>query len=165
MKNKRKFIFIILFVVLLVVACTLIAIKLVFKPSNNVTSKKNTNNNISIKCSKNSISVGDTINCTLKGYSKNEISMFEGKLKSNSNIEISNIRKNSIWVIGSDDENMQFICDGVKGNFDIVKFNVTALTKGKGKISVGNLKNPLSFTSSKMKTYNINSISYDINIK
>ena len=56
-------------------------------------------NNIDVECQKNNISVGETISCTLKGNSVEQIQLFEGNLVSNSNIEISNVQKDSIMNI------------------------------------------------------------------
>ena len=127
--------------------------------------KINKNYYLILNCESNNIKVGETTSCTLKGYSKENISLVEGKLLSNSNLEITNIVKDSKWVIGSDDSNLQLIGNEVKGKFNIVTFDVKALKKGKGILNVKKLKKELSFTSKDMKTYSLDELSYNINVK
>lgn len=164
MKKTGKIIFIVVFTLIIIFVMALLAIKFVFKTETK-NNKVSHNNNITMKCSKNNISVGKTIKCTLKGYSKEEISMFEGKLVNNSNIKISDIKKSSKWVIGSNDSNMQLISDGVKGNFEIITFNVTGVESGTGIVEIKKLKNPLAFTSKNMEVYNLDNVSYEIEVK
>ena len=161
MKKNIKIIFAVLFIVIIILSVVLLK----FKTNEKSNSKTNDNNYINIKCTKNTISVGETTDCILSGYSKNDISMFEGQMLNNSKIEISNVKKDSIWVIGVDDVRMQFISDGVKENFDIVKFNVKGKENGDGTITIGELKGQLSFSSKKADTYNLKSITYKIKVK
>lgn len=160
MKKKIKIIILVIIVLLIILSTVYIIL------NNNKTEKTIQKNvYISIECEKNNINVSDTTSCILKGHSKDEISMFEGKLENNTNIEILNIKKDSKWVIGTDDFNIQFIGNEMKGDFDIIAFDVKGIKKGEGIISVRKLKNELSFTSKKMKTYKLDNISFKINIK
>lgn len=123
-----------------------------------------TTNNIGIECTTNEIKVGNTTSCVLKGNSLSEIQLFEGKLTNSSNVSISNIHKNAIWVIGSDDANMQLISNGVSGVFEIITFNVTGVSAGSGTIGVDKLKNNLYFVDKNINSNNLDSISYNIKV-
>jgi hypothetical protein len=60
---------------------------------------------------------------------------------------------------------MQLISDGVKGNFEIITFNVTGVESGTGIVEIKKLKNPLAFTSKNMEVYNLDNVSYEIEVK
>ena len=86
-----------------------------------------------------------------------QIQLFEGNLVSNSNIEISNVQKDSIWVVGSNSTKMQYISDGTIGTFNIVTFNVKGIKDGKGIVDVQRLKSnsPLAFTTKDLRIHNL----------
>lgn len=162
MKNKK----IILIIILIIIIFGGLIAFLIFKPfeknSNNTTKKDHF---VSIKCDNVDINVGKTTSCTLKGYSKSDIRLFEGSLTSSDNIEISNIVKSNIWKIGDNDSNIQLISDGASGDFEILTFDVKGLKNGTGKIMIKKLNDKLQFTSKDIIEYKIDEIEYEINVK
>lgn len=134
--------------------------------NSNLSATINTSTNyITIECEKNGISIDETTNCILAGNTTESVQLFEGKLKSNSNIEISNMKKSPIWVIGSDSTNMQLISNGTTGTINIITFSVKGIKNGDGKIEVTRLKkSPLAFTTKNLNVINIDSIVYNVTV-
>ena len=121
MKKKVILSFSILFIVVLYI---FVLSKYAFNFNRLKASISTTTNCIAIECQKNRINVGESTNCVLRGNSINQMQLFEGKLSSNSNLNITNVEKSSIWTIGENSKNMQFISNGTQGVFDIVSFKI-----------------------------------------
>ena len=167
MKSKKTIIIMLIIILLLVLAtCGIIYIKFnpfVKKGNNNVSKDKNYY--IKIECKDKEINVGESTNCKLKGYAAKEIKIFEGKLSSSDNVEITNIKKDSRWTFGSDDENIQLITNGLDKEFDIISFDIKGKNKGDANLTVGKLEDKLRFTLEELKDVSVDKATYIIKIK
>ena len=123
------------------------------------------NDKVYIECDKDELNKNEEMTCNLKGYSSEEISIFEGKITSSSNIEISNIKKDLIWIIGENDYNIQLICDGINKDFNIITFNVKGLENGTGELNIGKTNDKLGFTSRNSIYHPVESVTYKITVK
>ena len=103
-------------------------------------------NSFGIICGKYNLSVGETTSCTVKGKTSEEMSVLMFKLnKNNDNISISNIQK-AIQLNG----NLEVVYFGNIPNneeFNIITFDVTAVSNGKSSINLVDYdeENPLGY--------------------
>lgn len=106
---------------------------------------------IFVSCSKETLDVNETSNCSLKINSlSKDIGSFNGKLSVNDKLELSNVTVNSAWNnLASVDNEYNLIVksgDSLNGEaIDVIDFQVKALGLGSGKINfTDNETDPLS---------------------
>ena len=90
-------------------------------------------------CDKETLDVNESTNCALVfntgSYTATGI---QGKLKSSSNLTISNVTRGDSWDQGdSNDVNIGYYGLGVTGNHEVATFTVTATSYGSGSITIG----------------------------
>lgn len=77
-------------------------------------------------CDRSVVNPGDTINCTLRGVSDEQITSVSGKIVLDSKLSLYSINTSSIWEGNGENGNIQLHSDSSKtGTFDIATFRVT----------------------------------------
>ena len=116
----------------------------------------------SISCSKTTIAPDETVSCTIKGTSSEEVSAVSAKLTSSGNIRISNIKSSSGWLGDGDDGNIDFYTDSNKiGTFSIATFSVTGVSDGSGVINLANT----NFTDAEFNDNTVGNKSLTVDVK
>ena len=108
----------------------------------------NGNPTINVTCSKTTLDVGETTNCSLKiNAGSKSIGAFAGKLSVNNKLQLSNVQLDSMWTNLSSTENEFniFTTPAVPGQVSILTFSITASSEGTGQIKIeDNPTDPLS---------------------
>ena len=94
---------------------------------------------VSIKCDKESISIDESVNCTISGKSTDEVRNIVAVISHDDDIEIKNIEI-ADELSGKSSLNLNLSTDGLVSDFHIVSFNVSSSGVGTHKIYVKNIK-------------------------
>ena len=117
---------------------------------------------ISISCPTTTLEQNKTYNCSIKGYTSEEISALTAKLSSSSNLTISNIQTASIWQGNGTGGSIDLYTDSNKnGNFNIATFNIKLTDKSNSSLTV----NSIRFSDANFKDHIIVSKTLSFSVK